>query len=37
MITNTARADSERLAAPQVLLFFFFHGPFGVGQDFVGY
>ncbi len=33
--TNLVRANSERLAAPQCLLFLLFHRPFGVGQDFV--
>jgi len=31
--TNLLRADSERLAAPQVLLFLFLHGALGVGED----
>jgi hypothetical protein len=35
--TNPVRADSERLAAPQVLFFLFLDGLLGVGEDFVGY
>ena len=30
------RAESEQLAAPQVLFFLFFDGALGVGEDFVG-
>jgi len=35
--TNFVRADSERLAAPQVLFFLLLLGAFGVGEDFVGH
>jgi hypothetical protein len=35
--TNLVRANSERLAAPQVLFFLFLHRPLGVGEDFIGH